>query len=100
MERAATYNLAEDRLWQGALDEASLLAGRSLALQRDQAEGVPTVDQLLVARIQAMQGSPPSSRCDARARSRGLELSVADRELVDVLSAMRRAHRGRTGSGW
>ncbi len=87
LERAATYNLAEDRLWQGSLDEASLLAGRSLALQRDQTEGIATVDQLLVARIRAMQG-----RRQELAELLGCidrtSLSVADRALVEILGCV------------
>jgi eukaryotic-like serine/threonine-protein kinase len=53
LERMATYNFAEDLLWQGALDEALRLARRSLALQSGQGEGSAGVDQVLVARILA-----------------------------------------------
>ncbi|MEJ7598563.1 MAG: hypothetical protein WKG01_11700 [Kofleriaceae bacterium] len=53
LERAATYNLAEDRLWQGASDEAVRLARRSLALQQSHGEGASRFDRLLLARILA-----------------------------------------------
>lgn len=56
LERAAAHNLAEQRLWQGALDEAASLARRGLALQRGHGEGSTWVDELLLARILAARG--------------------------------------------
>ncbi|MDQ3368874.1 MAG: hypothetical protein M3680_25905, partial [Myxococcota bacterium] len=56
VERAATWNLAEDRLWQGALDEALLLGRRSLALQQGHGEGSTRLDEMLLARIYAARG--------------------------------------------
>ncbi|HEY5938082.1 MAG TPA: hypothetical protein VIU61_25705, partial [Kofleriaceae bacterium] len=53
LERAATYNLAEDRFWQGAVDEAIQLARRSLALQQAHGEGATRFDRMLLARIHA-----------------------------------------------
>jgi len=53
LERVATYNMAQDLLWQGALDEALRLAHRSLALQTGQGEGSAVVDRVLVARVHA-----------------------------------------------
>ena len=53
LERMATYNMAEDLMWQGALDEALRLARRSLALQLGQGEGSAAVDRVLVARVLA-----------------------------------------------
>lgn len=54
LERAATYNLAEARLWADDLDEALRLATRSLAIQRSYGESVADHwDLLLIARIQA-----------------------------------------------
>ncbi|HEY0253319.1 MAG TPA: hypothetical protein VGC41_17415, partial [Kofleriaceae bacterium] len=53
LERVGTYNLAEDRLWQGALDEALLLARRSLALQAAQGESSTKWDRILLARVLA-----------------------------------------------
>ncbi len=50
LERNATHNLAEDRLWQGAIDEAIRLAQRSLVLKRDHSEGPTYADELLLAR--------------------------------------------------
>jgi tetratricopeptide (TPR) repeat protein len=68
LERAATHNLAEDRLWQGSLDEALALARRSLAILRAH-EGAQWLDQLLIARILAAR-----SECG---------------ELRDVLAALK-----------
>jgi tetratricopeptide (TPR) repeat protein len=56
LERIATHNLAEQRLWQGALDEAVNLARRGLSLQRGHGEGPTWADQLLLARILAARG--------------------------------------------
>jgi tetratricopeptide (TPR) repeat protein len=53
LERMGTYNIAEDLMWQGALDEALRLARRSLSLQLGQGEGSAAVDRVLVARILA-----------------------------------------------
>ena len=53
LERVATYNLAEDRFWQGAVDEALQLARRSLALQQSHGEGATRFDRMLLARIHA-----------------------------------------------
>ena len=55
-ERVAAYNLAEDRLWRGLLDEALSLARRSLALQSRAGEGSTRVDRLLLARVLAARG--------------------------------------------
>ena len=57
LERIATHNLAEQRLWQGALDEAVGLARRGLSLQRGHGEGSTWVDELLLARILAARGA-------------------------------------------
>ena len=56
VERAATYNLAEDRLWLGELDEALALARRSFALQSSHGEGTTRLDEMLLARIHAARG--------------------------------------------
>ena len=53
LERAATYNLAEDRLWHGDAAEALALAHRSLALQQSHGEGTTRLDRILLARIHA-----------------------------------------------
>jgi hypothetical protein len=57
LERIATHNLAEQRLWQGALDEATSLARRGLALQYGHGEGTTWADKLLLARVLAARGS-------------------------------------------
>jgi tetratricopeptide (TPR) repeat protein len=52
-ERVGTYNLAEDRLWEGDLDEALQLARRSVSLQSRATEGTTATDRLLLARVLA-----------------------------------------------
>jgi tetratricopeptide (TPR) repeat protein len=56
LERTAAHNLAEQRLWQGAFDEATNLARRALSLQRGHGEGPTWLDELLLARILAARG--------------------------------------------
>lgn len=53
LERMATYNFAEDLLWQGELEDGLRLARRSLSLQLGQGEGSAAVDRVLVARLLA-----------------------------------------------
>jgi tetratricopeptide (TPR) repeat protein len=62
LERVATHNLAEQRLWQGALDEALNLARRGLSLQRGHGEGSTWIDELLLARILAARGDTQELR--------------------------------------
>jgi tetratricopeptide (TPR) repeat protein len=62
LERIATHNLAEQRLWQGALDEANNLARRGLSLQRGHGEGSTWPDELLLARILAARGDVADTR--------------------------------------
>jgi len=57
IEHGVTHNLAEQRLWQGALDEAANLARRGLALQRGHGEGSTWPDELLLARVLAARGA-------------------------------------------
>jgi eukaryotic-like serine/threonine-protein kinase len=56
LERMACHNLAEQRLWQGAFDEAANLARRGLSVQRGHGESLTWVDELLLARILAARG--------------------------------------------
>ena len=77
IERAATYNMAEDLMWQGALDEALRLARRSLSLQLGQGEGSAAVDRVLVARVLA-------ARHDRAALVN--ELAAIEREDSDELA--------------
>jgi tetratricopeptide (TPR) repeat protein len=56
LERTATHNLAEHRLWLGYREDALLLAKRSLALQTTAGEGGTQSDRLLVARALAGAG--------------------------------------------
>jgi hypothetical protein len=84
LERIATFNLAEDRLWQGAVEEAARLAQRSLSLQRDHGEGVVTQDLLLIARIQAVSGEDALSQT-VTALAEATDLTVQERDLLSVL---------------
>jgi tetratricopeptide (TPR) repeat protein len=53
LERVVTHNLAEHRLWEGALDEALQLARRGYTLQSRAGEGKTRTDRLLLARVLA-----------------------------------------------
>lgn len=57
LERAATHNLSEHKLWLRQYDESILLARRGLLLQSTVAEGPTTVDRLLLARALAAIGN-------------------------------------------
>jgi len=88
LERIATHNLAEDWLWQGALDEALQLARRGLAIQRGHGEGDDNLDLLLLARVLA-------ARDDREELATMLSLLVvdhlsdADRRVLAVLGCVR-----------
>ncbi|MFT3697414.1 MAG: protein kinase [Kofleriaceae bacterium] len=86
LERIATYNLAEDRLWQGALDESLLLARRSLTLQTSYGEGSTKWDRMLLARVLAakhdvaeLQTLLPQFAAD--------ELAPDEKIVVDIVAA-------------
>jgi len=53
LERVATHNLAEHRLWEGELPEALQLARRGYALQSRAGEGKTRTDRLLLGRVLA-----------------------------------------------
>ena len=106
LERAATYNLAEDLLWQGDLDNALALGRRSCAIQAGHGEGASRFDQLLIARILAAQGANDemasivrqldSSQMDAdeRAMLRVLELLLVKDDAISAwASVMAEARR-------
>jgi len=84
----STHNLAEDWLWQGALDEALQLARRGLAIQRGHGEGDDNLDLLLLARVLA-------ARDDREELATMLSLLVvdhlsdADRRVLAVLGCVR-----------
>ncbi len=84
LERTATYNLAEDRLWQGALGESLQLARRSLAIQRGHGEGSTAFDELLLARILAARGDQEELGV-VLGGLREAELGDSNRLIVDVL---------------
>ena len=91
LERMATYNLAEARLWHGSLDEALRLARRSEAVQRAHGEGAAHFDQMLIARILAARGDDAELAMMLNVLSR-TPLGSADQVVVDVLGcAARRA---------
>jgi tetratricopeptide (TPR) repeat protein len=84
LERIATHNLAEQRLWQGALDEAASLARRGLSLQRGHGEGSTWVDELLLARILAARGDLGETRALLGEISRN-EIGDDNRIIVGIL---------------
>ena len=87
IERAATYNLGEDRLWQGALDEALRLARRSFALQAAHGEGGDTLpDRMLLARVHAARGEHDEVR-ELLAGFAGEEFEDADEAFLGILTA-------------
>lgn len=87
LERIATYNLAEDRLWQGELDEALQLARRSLAIQRGHGEGDDNLDLLLLARVLAARGDRAELAATLALLANDA-LSEADRRVVVVLDCV------------
>ncbi|MCX5741586.1 MAG: hypothetical protein NT062_03700, partial [Proteobacteria bacterium] len=94
LERAATHNLAEDRLWQGSLDEALALVERSLAIVRAH-EGAVWLDQLLLARIHA-------ARDDRGALAPLLDTlaAIAPATTAPVLAVLRCVVDGAAREGW
>ena len=86
LERSATHNLAEQRLWQGALDEALSLARRGLSLQRGHGEGSTWVDELLLARILAARGDLAEARSLLGGIARH-EIGDENRVIVGVLQS-------------
>ncbi len=85
-ERVATYNLGEDRLWEGALDEALQLAKRSFALQSRAAEGTTQPDRMLLARVHAARGEA-SELAQVLATFAGEAVGDDDRVYLDVLAS-------------
>jgi tetratricopeptide (TPR) repeat protein len=84
LERGATHNLAEHRLWQDALGEALTLARRGLSLQVSHGESATAVDELLLARILAARGELAEAR-NFVARLGARELPAEDRIVVEIL---------------
>jgi hypothetical protein len=82
LERAATYNLAQDLLWQGSLDEAQRLARRCLALQTQHGEGSTRLERVLLARIAAARGEA------ARGLGAIADLTDDERLIARVLDAL------------
>ncbi|MEO8846468.1 MAG: protein kinase [Kofleriaceae bacterium] len=86
LERVATWNLAEDRLWQGSLEEALRLARRSLALQSGHGDGNTQPDRMLLARVLAARSEYPELHDLVRAlREEGFD--GADLAMIELLEA-------------
>ncbi len=88
LERIGTYNLAEDRLWQGALEEALQLARRSLAIQRGHGEGDAKLDLVLLARVLAAKGERDELSTILALLDKE-ELPDSDRQTLAVLACVR-----------
>jgi hypothetical protein len=56
LERIGTHNLAEELLWEGALDEALPMARRCYAIQRAHGEATTIPDRMLLSRVLAARG--------------------------------------------
>jgi tetratricopeptide (TPR) repeat protein len=85
LERVATWNLAEDRLWQGSLEEALRLARRSLALQSGHGDD-NLVDRVLLARVLAARADHAELDGLVRGlREEGFE--GADLAMIELLQA-------------
>jgi tetratricopeptide (TPR) repeat protein len=84
LERLACHNLAEQRLWQGAFDEAVDLARRGLSVQRGHGESLTWVDELLLARILAARGDLGETRALLAEISRH-DIGDDNRVIVGVL---------------
>ncbi len=87
LERVGTYNLAEARLWEGALDDAHALALRSHALQRAHGEASARVDALLLARVAAARGDLGELR-RLLASLAGEPFGADEQPIVAVLEAL------------
>jgi tetratricopeptide (TPR) repeat protein len=84
LERMACHNLAEQRLWQGALDEAINLARRGLSVQRGHGESLTWIDELLLARILAARGDLEEARALLDEISKH-EVGEANRVIIGVI---------------
>ena len=89
LERAATHNLGEHRLWEGALDDALQLARRGFALQTRNGEGTTHPDRLLLARIFAAR-EDRDELAEVLATFEGESLSDEDQITLDFLRAVAR----------
>ena len=82
LEHRGTYDLAEHRLWQGALDEALQLAQRSVALQASDTRA----DRILLARVLAARSDVPELLAVLAGFERD-ELSSDDRTIIALAKA-------------
>jgi hypothetical protein len=96
VERIGTYNLAEDRLWEGELDEALHLSHRCLALQRGHGEGTTTFDRLLIARILAARGE----RRELASMLASLEADDVSEDDALTLEVLRAVASGAAAPKW
>ena len=89
LERAATHNLGEHRLWEGALDDALQLARRGFALQARNGEGTTHPDRLLLARVFAARDDH-HELVEVLSTFDGETLSEEDQITCDFLRAIAR----------
>jgi tetratricopeptide (TPR) repeat protein len=87
LERAATHNLGEHRLWEGKLDEALQLARRGYALQSRAGEGSTRLDRFLLARVLAALSDRTELTELLKTFDAEPDLSDADRALLAALRA-------------
>jgi len=87
LERVATHNLGEQRLWEGALDEALLLARRGFALQTRGGEGTTSPDRFLLARVHAARDER-AELAEVLATFDGETLGDEDRVTLEFLRAV------------
>ncbi len=87
LERGATHNLAENRLWQGDADDALQLARRCLALARSHGEQNTSGDRILMARAMAARGDLESIR-DVIEDIAQAELDEYDQRMLRLLRAL------------
>jgi tetratricopeptide (TPR) repeat protein len=99
LERTAAHNLAEQRLWQGAFDEAANLARRALSLQRGHGEGPTWLDQLLLARIFAARGDLGETR-SLLAEIPAPDIGDDNRVIVGVLTCCTRPTPAADWAAW
>jgi tetratricopeptide (TPR) repeat protein len=99
LERMACHNLAEQRLWQGALDEAANLARRGLALQRGHGESLTWLDELLLARILAARGDLAETRALLADVSRH-DIGEDNRVVVGILECYLAPAPAEAWAGW
>jgi len=95
LERGATHNLAEHRIWAGELEDAQRLARRCLTLGQTHGEQDATADQILLARTLAPEGNRELVAPIVSAISK-IELQDHDLRMLGILEAV----AGDTDEAW